>query len=176
MKRTSKYGLVLAVVLTFTFGSIITVSARPIDYGNNYIAISYVNQMWVDNAGNSWDFNFTDHYSEVIDQLYLYGFDNSTNTIINGGGIDESLTSKIDFRKGIATFTSSTVNINVYFDTDNGTYEVTGSRKEGNLQYAYRGPGTIEGSFTFNSIVYTIDGTVSGERYLIIKERHNIVK
>jgi len=176
MKKTSKFGLVLIMVLTFVFTSPITVSARPIDSGRNYFSIIHGTSLWQDDTSNYWDIYFYDYFIESDDYFYVYGFNPNTNAIIISRDFTNPITSSVNFRKGIATYSSVNLNLTVLFDLNNGEYTVTGSRRDGNLTYAYSGPATIKGTIMFDGTTYTVDGTISGDRSVLIKSQHSIEK
>lgn len=176
MKKTSKIGLVLIMVLTFVFTSPIAVSARPIDTGKYYFAINHLTSLWQDDTSNYWDFIFYDYFIESDDYFYVYGFNPNTNELIISRDFTNPITSSVNFRKGIATYSSVNLNLTVLFDLNNGEYTVTGSRRDGNLTYAYTGPATIKGTVMFDGTTYTVDGTISGEKSVLIKSEHSIEK
>ncbi|HET6785404.1 MAG TPA: hypothetical protein VFH18_05235 [Erysipelotrichaceae bacterium] len=176
MKKTSKIGLVLIMVLTFVFTSPITVSAKPIDNGKYYFAIIHATSLWQDDTSTFWDFIFYDYFIESDDYFYVYGFDPDVNEIIISTDFTNPITSNVNFRKGIATYSSVNLNLTVLFDLSNGEYTISGTRRDGNLTYAYSGPATIKGTVMFNGTTYTVDGTISGDKSVLIKSEHSIEK
>lgn len=176
MKKTSKVGLVLIMVLTFVFISPITVSAKPIDTGRNYFTINHATSLWQDDTSNYWDFYFYDYFIESDDYFNVYGYDPDVNELIISRDFSNPITSTVNFRKGIATYSSLNLNLTILFDLNNGEYTVSGSRREGNLTYAYTGPATIKGTIMFDGMTYTIDGTISGDNSVLIKSEHSIEK
>jgi len=176
MKKTSRYGLVLIMVLAFVFTSPIAVSARPIDTGRNYFTINHATSLWQDDTSKYWDFIFYDYFIESDDYFYVYGFNPNTNELIISKDFSNPITSNVNFRKGIATYSSLNLNLTVLFDLNNGEYTVSGSRRDGNLTYVYTGPATIKGTITFDGTTYTVDGTISGDNSVLIKSEHSIEK
>ena len=176
MNKTSKYGFILALVMTLIFGSTSAVSAKPIDTGQNYFMLNYGDQMWQADSGVFWFFYMTDFYDDTNDHLHIYGYDPNADIIIVNQDMPCTFTSKINFRKKIATFACSAINITVTFDKNSGLYETSGSRKEVNLYYAYSGPGTIEGNIIIDSVYYSINGSVSGDKNITVRESHTITK
>jgi len=176
MKKTSKFGLVLIMVITFVFTSPIAVSARPIDTGRNYFAINHLTSLWQDDTSNYWDIYFSDYFIEGDDYFYVYGFNPNTNTLLISRDFSNPITSTVNFRKGIATYSSLNLNLTILFDLNNGEYTVSGTRRDGNLTYAYSGPATIKGTITFDGTTYTVDGSVSGDKSVLIKSEHSIEK
>lgn len=176
MKKILKLGVSFLVALAFILTTLTSVSAKPIDYGNNALRFESNGSLWQDNANIAWDISLIDYYTESIDQLSIYGYDMTNNILLTAAGYYETLTTEINFRKGFATFVSPTVDLMITFDTDSGTFEASGTRKDGDLRYTYTGPGTINGSITIDSVVYVVEGTVSGDFALHLELNHDIVK
>jgi hypothetical protein len=176
MKKTSKVGLVLIMVLTFIFTSPITVSARPIDSGRYFFTINHATSLWQDDLSNYWDFYFNDYFIEGDDYFSVYGYNPNTSAILISRDFNNPITSNVSFRKGIATYSSLNLNLTVTFDLNNGEYTVSGSRRDGNLTYTYTGPATIKGTFMFDGITYAVDGTINGNNSVLIRVEHSVVK
>lgn len=176
MKKTSKFGLILALVLAFTFGSVITISAKPIDTGENYFAIDTNNGQWLSDANTYWAFYMYDGFVEEIDYLYVYGWNENTMTLITSQSFDIPFDSKINFNRGIATFTSSVINITVQFETDDTNFYTYGSRREGYYGSNFYGLGTITGTMLIDGVTYSLDGTFSSNNPVSIRSSHIIEK
>jgi hypothetical protein len=176
MKKVFNVLLIITIVLTFSLGAISTVEARPIDYGCSHFQLArYDDPIWKDSNGIFWDFYLYDYYQDV-DESYFYGFNDNTDELVVADSYYDTITSSINFKKGIATFKNAEIDLTVTFVKSNGTYDVTGSRKAGDLTYTYVGPAYIKGAITIDSITYPIEGEISGNYYVNICESHSIVK
>lgn len=177
MKKTLKFGLFFVLVLTFILESTTLVSARPIDNGSNSINLHPSDgQLWLSDAGVFWNMYINDDFTLDINYIYVYGWDNNTSTLIASSNFDIPVDSNINFKKGIATFKSSVVNLTVKFDTTTDNFSTTGSRREGNMRSQYLGYGTITGTVVIDAVTYDLTGTFSDDHPILIEQTHNIVK
>lgn len=177
MKRTSKYGLVFAMIVSFVFGTTLPISAKPIDNGHSSMGINSMgSQMWQSDAGIFWDLIITDEFSQDTDYLYVYGWDESTMTLVSSQNFYIPIESNINFKRGVATFTSSVINITAKFEPTLETLETYGSRRDGNLTNHYMGYGSISGTVIINDVTYVLDGTFSDDHRIVLETSHYITK
>lgn len=166
-----KYPLICILII----GLSQSVSARPIDSGNNYFSIESGSQLWQSDTGIYWNIILRDEFSGE-DYIYLYGWDDDTMSSIVSQNFYLSLSSKINFNKGIATFNNEIVNITLYFDKDAGQFNMYGSKRDGDYSYVYNGDARIKGTITIDSTVYIIDGTINADHQALIQTMHSITK
>lgn len=176
MKKITRYGLFLALAMTFILGSSSSVSAKPIDNGHNSIDIKTGSQLWQSDSGIFWNFILIDEFSSDIDYLYVYGWDESSMSLTVSQNFDIHFESNINFKRGIATFTSSIINLTAKFETSTGTFNTYGTRRDGTLNNSFLGYGTITGTIIIEDVSYVIDGTFSDEHQLFIHTNHSITK
>lgn len=177
MKKTSLFAFTLVLVMTLIFGSTLPVSAKPIDNGSNNLSMSNLSsQLWQSDSGLFWELIIVDEFSQEIDYLYVRGWDDNTSTLFSNQNFDIPIESNINFKKGIATFTSSVINITIKFQTSTDNLAKYGSRRDGDLSYHFTGYGSITGTVLIDDVTYILDGTFSDDHQLIISSSHSITK
>lgn len=180
MKKVLNVLLMFVIAMICTLGTTTSVEARPVDTGyNQFQLMDAISPMWIDADGILWEFYITDSFpADGEDFASIYAFDTNTTSILStqSNPYYDAYTSSIDFRKGIATFKSSRIDLTVTFAKAEGTYTISGSRKNGNISYTYTGPAYIKGSITIGSTTYPIEGDVNGNNSITLIESHSIVK
>lgn len=177
MRKTSILAFTLVLVMTLIFGSTLPVSAKPINNGSSSLSmLNLGSQLWQSDSGIFWDLIIRDEFSQEIDYFYVRGWDESTSTLVAYNNFDIPIDSSINFKRGVATFTSSVINITAKFDANADNLSTSGSRRDGDLNYHFTGYGSITGTIIIDDVTYVLDGTFSDDHQLVVDTTHNIEK
>jgi hypothetical protein len=172
MKRThliASFGLALILLLTMVVPA---VAAKRVDNGYCWLSFHYD---WItDTDGNHWLIECGDNYGPSSND-YMYLRSDDAGVFVEGSSSSYEYDSRINMKRGIATMTNSYVNLTATASGNSSYYFSGGSHKEGQWNTYYEwGPGSLKGTVTVGSTVYTFNYT-STSPALYLEDWHYMV-
>ena len=166
MKSRIFVSLLLALVMLVTLAT--SVMAKPVDHGYRQL---WINGTFTDEAGHTWWLNFVDYYDPATPDVTEF---ECVSPDIDETYLGDEFESRINIRKGTATFRNAYVDITIRI-SDRRQIEMEGSHKQKSWSLFYEGaPGSIDGTITHDTTTYQVHYTSPPTSdYLYLEDYHN---
>jgi hypothetical protein len=168
MKRIHLIGAVV-IVLILLLATVSPVMAKPVNIGQGILSAYSV----IDEAGNDWIIYLVDNYDpNANDRITLQSTSANVDIVTEVTQFD----SRVNMSRGVGIFKNAYVDLTASTSSSDPNYYTTiGSKKTKDFDVYYVGPGSIKGTITIDTTVYTIDWTSTGTIFIYLEDYDHTV-